>query len=178
MTLADFSLSKGARRTLAPLVRVVCTDEVETLGLTDQVIDQVELTMRSIPSYLRLGLRVGRFFFEWGALVLPSTFGRRFSSLSAEKQLTYFRQWWTNPLFILRQAVKGMKSLIALGYWDLPVVRDRLAYHPERWIAEVAARRLRDYGAEVQRQDAMVLAPDPLIAPQELARKVKHDKAS
>ncbi|MCU1283136.1 MAG: hypothetical protein JWM53_6682, partial [bacterium] len=135
-------------------------------------------TMRSIPSYLRLGLRVGRFFFEWGALFVPSSFGRRFSSLPAPKQEAYFRKWWFNPIFILRQAVKGMKSLIALGYWDLPVVRERLAYHPERWIAEVAARRLRDYLPEIERQDAMVLAPDPLIAPADLARKVKHDKAS
>ena len=50
-------------------------------------------------------------------------------------------------------------------------MRARLAYHPEQWIAEVAARRLRDYAADIRRADEIVLEPDPLIPTDKLKRR-------
>jgi hypothetical protein len=177
-TLADFRLSAGARRTLGPLARIVCTDEIESLGLTCAVLDHYELSLRSFPAYLRLGLVVGCWLFEWVAVLLPSSRGSRFSSLTRAQQDAYFRRWWSHPVFAIRQIAAGMKRLLALAYWDHPTVRARLEYHPERWIAEVAARRLRDYGDEVKRQDQMVLEPNPLVTPRALTRKVNRDQTS
>ena len=97
--LANFKLPGRLRRVLAPLARVVCTDEVERLGLTDAVIDHVELSMRSIPAHLRAGLIAGLSTFEAGAAARPGSLGRTFSRLAPGAQEAYFRSWWSSPVF-------------------------------------------------------------------------------
>jgi hypothetical protein len=154
MTLADFRLPRFMRRMLAPLARVVCTDEAAPL--TDAMLEHVELTMRAFPTFLRIGMIVGAFVFEYGAL-------RPFSSRPRASQEAYFRAWWTSRFAVLRQLAKGLKSVLALAYWEQPSVKARLQYHPEQWIAEVAARRLRDYGADIAAHDRFVVAPNPLV---------------
>jgi hypothetical protein len=159
-TLADFKLPGFMRRTLPPLARIICTDEVEELGLTAQMLDGIELTMRSFPAFLRAGLVVGTFAFEWGALFVAL---RPFSSMSRERQERYFKSWWGSRVGALHQYAKGVKSAIALSYWELPAVKEKLEYHPEQWIAEVAARRLRDYADDIKKYERMILEPDPLV---------------
>jgi hypothetical protein len=168
-TLSDFKMPAFMRRTLAPLARIICTDEVDQLGLTGQTIDGIELTMRSFPTFLRLGLVVGTFAFEWGGLFVSL---RPFSSMSPERQAKYFEKWWSSNVGALHQYAKGVKSAIALSYWELQRVKEKLEYHPEQWIAEVAARRLRDYGDDIRKYERMVLEPDPLV--QIGTKKVKH----
>ncbi len=176
--LADFRIPRALRRVLAPMVRIVCTDEVEKLGLTEAVIDHVELSMRSVPFHIRTSLVAGLTSFELGAAALPSSFGRTFSRLPADKQAAYFHSWWSSPLFLMRQLVKGLKGLIAMGFYEQPAVLSKLEYHPEQWIAEVAARRLRDYADDIAAQDKMVLERDPLVPASTLTRKVRHDQAA
>lgn len=175
--LYDFSLPGRLRRALQPLCRVVLTDEVETLGLTDAVIDHVELMMRALPPHLRVGLVAGLATFAEGARAYPGARGRSYASLPPELQEAYFASWWHSPLFPLKQFAKGIKGLIALSFWELPAVRERMAYHPEQWIAEVAARRLRDYADDIKKHDALVTAPDPLIPATSLTKKVHHEAA-
>src|SRR5205085_7214727 len=62
--LADFTLPKPLRRTLAPLARVVLTEEVETLGLTEAIIDHFELMLRALPVPFRVALCAGLGTFE------------------------------------------------------------------------------------------------------------------
>ena len=176
--LADFRIPRPLRRVLAPMVRSILTDEVEKLGLTEAVIDHVELSMRSIPFHIRSGLVAGLASFELGAAAIPTSFGRTFSRLPRAKQEAYFRSWWSSPLFLMRQFVKGIKGLIAMGFYEQPQVLAKLEYHPEQWIAEVAARRLRDYADDIARQDKMVLERDPLVPASTLTKKVRHEQAA
>jgi hypothetical protein len=178
--LADFKLPRPLRKTLGALARVVCTDEVETLGLTDAVVDGVELHMRSIPALFRAGLVAGLASFEAGAAAWPRALGRPFSRLPADLQEAYFRSWWASPLFPMRQLAKGVKGLLAMSYWEQPEVKRRLEYHPERWIAEVAARRLRDHADDARAHDELVRRPDPLVPAASLTRggKKKVDHAA
>jgi hypothetical protein len=176
--LADFRLPRALRRVLEPMARIVCTDEVDRLGLTQAVVDHVELSLRSIPFHLRTGLVAGITAFELGAMTFPSSFGRPFSRLPEAKQDAYFASWWHSPLFPLRQFTKGIKGLIAMGYFEQPVILNRMEYHPEAWIAEVAARRVRDYSADIAAQDKMVLERDPLVPANSLTKKVRHDQAA
>lgn len=172
-TLADFRLSTRLRRTMAPLVSIICPPDVHSLDLVDAVLDHAELSMRAIPAYLRLGLVAGLTSFELGATAFPSSRGRTFSRLPPDLQEAYFRSWWASPVGALRQFAKGVKGIIAMGYWELPIVRERMAFHPDRWIAEVAKRRLRDYADDIRKADELVTAPDPLIKPAStLLRKV------
>ena len=176
--LADFRLPRALRRTLAAMARVALTEEVERLGLTEAVVDHVELSLRSIPFHLRTGIVAGLSSFEVGAVAFPSSFGRSFSRLPQAKQEAYFRSWWSSPLFLMRQFVKSVKGLIAMGFYEQRAVLDQLEYHPEQWIAEVAARRLRDYAGDIAAQDKMVLERDPLVPASTLTKKVRHDQAA
>jgi hypothetical protein len=172
--LADFKLPARVRAVLVPLARIVCPPDLEELGLTDAVVDHMELMMRAIPTYLRAGLVAGALSFETGAI---ARYGKPFSRLTPEKQEAWFATWWRSPVLAFRQLAKGLKGLLAMGYWEQPQILARMEYHPERWIAEVAARRLNRYAQEIERQDAMVVAPDPLIPSAALSRKVDHDAA-
>ena len=176
--LADFRLPKALRRTVAAMARIALTDEVERLGLTEAVVDHVELSMRSIPFHLRTGVVAGLTSFEAGALALPTSFGRTFSRLPRAKQEAYFASWWHSPIFLMRQFIKSTKGLIAMGFYEQRAVLDALEYHPEQWIAEVAARRLRDYAGDIAAQDKMVHERDPLVPASTLTKKVRHDQAA
>jgi hypothetical protein len=177
-TLADYRMPKWMRRMFAPLVPIICTDEAVELGLVDDVIEQVELSMRAFPPFLRLGLIMGSLLFEFGAVFLPSSRLRTFSRMTRAQQEKYFRRFWHSKFGLFHQLAKGLKAAVSLGYWSLPPVLERMAYHPDRWIAEVAARRVRDYADDIRKHDALVVAPDPLVHPDALAKKVKHAKAS
>ena len=51
---------------------------------------------------------------------------------------------------------------MSLSCYEQPEMMERLGYRPAPWIAEVTQRRLTVYRDDVQRQDAQILAPDPL----------------
>jgi hypothetical protein len=159
---AGFVMPRTTRATLGALAPIVCTDEVTELGLGDAVVDHVALMLRTFPPHLRIMLLVGAFFFEWLPLFLPSSRLRPFSRLPRALKEAWFRRFWDSHIFVVRQLAKGMKSLVALAFWDQRQVLDRLEYHPERWIAEVAARRLRDYADDIRAHDRFVLQPNPL----------------
>lgn len=180
MILADFELPKPVRRTVRTLVPILCPQDVTELGLLDEVVEYFELSMRSLPAYLRAGFVMGLVSFEAGTIALPSSFGRPFSFLPEAKARAYFERWWTSPLGPIRQFAKGLKAFIVMGYWENPVVKQRMEYHPERWIAEVARQRLTSYADEIRAHEDANTAPDPLIAPGTLTRKAKShvDKAS
>jgi hypothetical protein len=161
----------SVRRTLAALLPVITTDEVEELGLTEAVLDEFELSLGVAPAPLRLGVAVGATFFEWSAALVK---GKRFSALPLPVRERWFALWWRSNFPVFRQFAKGVKSLLALAYWDHPTVRARLEYHPEQWIAEVAARRIVSYAADVRQHDRLVTEPAPLLPAVRLLRKVSH----
>lgn len=171
-TLADYTMSRATRDVLRPIARIVCTDEVEALGLTEDVLAHAELTLRSFPPLVRLGLVAGAKLFDASAIAF---YGKRFSRLPRPQQEAWFERWWSSERTVLRQFAKGAKALVSLAYWEHPVVRRRLEYHPERWIAEVAARRLDAFAEDIARHDRLVLEPDPLVPARALARrKAQH----
>jgi hypothetical protein len=177
MTLADYKMSGWMRRVMAKLVPIICTDEASELGLVDEVVDHVELMMRSFPGFLRFSLIAGTAVFELLAMVFPSSLLRPFSRLPRAKQEKYFKMFWDSKFQLFRQLAKGLKAPIAMGYWENPVISKRMGYTPEQWIAEVSARRQRDYAKDIAYQEAMVVAPDPLVPSETLSRKVKNAKA-
>jgi hypothetical protein len=134
------------RRIVEALARVVCTAEIDELGLHRAVADHVALTLGSFPPHLRALVRVLFAVFDLAALPFC---GRRFVRLDVAAQERWFARWWTSGSSTVRQLAKLLKGLVALAYWDQPCVRARLGYHPERHIAEVSARRLRVYHDDI-----------------------------
>ena len=173
-TLAEFRLPTRLRRTLATLAPIVLTDEVETLGLVEEVVDGVELFLRTIPAPLRAGLVTGMWSFEHSARAAPSSFGRGFSSLSPRKAELHFERWWSSK-GPLHQLVRGLKMFLAFSYYEHPKVKAGLGYDPERWIAKVKAERVERFEAELAATEASVVEPDPLVprGPKRLPRAVR-----
>jgi len=174
MKLADYHLPKRLRPAVAQAARVCCPAELEELGLTEHIIDGVEMQLRAFPRGFRLAMTAGIAALEAGAAVAPRTVGRPFSRLSPEEARAWFSSWWDSPVGALRQLARGLKSLIVLMFYASPPMRERLAYHPDRWIAEVARRRLERWGAAIARHEEELVAPDPLLPASRLVPRVRH----
>jgi hypothetical protein len=162
MQLLPNSLPASLRPCVSRLARVVCTSAIDEHGLADAVVDHVALSMRSFPPHIRMALIAGLTALEQGARLHPGARGRSFSASAPAVQDAVFASLWRSPIPLVKQAIKGLKGLVALAYWDHPAVRERLGYAPEVWSAEVNARRLATYGAEIAAHDRFVVAPNPL----------------
>jgi hypothetical protein len=174
MMLADFHFPARLRPALAQAARVLCPEELETLGLVDHVVDYVELQLRAFPRALRVGMVAGLQTLETSAALRPARLGVPFSRLPLDEARAWFRGFWESPVGPLRQLAKALKALVSLAYYDSAPLRERLSYHPDAWIAERARRRLEVFGADIRRHEDALRAPDPLLPAGRLARKVRH----
>lgn len=161
-TLADFTLPRRIRRTLSAAAPIVLTDEVDALGIREEVVDGVELFLRSVPGPVRAAIVAGLYSFEHSARAIPSSLGRGFSELDPEKALAHYERWWHSKLGPLHQLAKAIKMFLAFSYYEHPRVMERLKYDPERWIAKVSQERLDRFADEIAKHEEELLAPDPL----------------
>jgi hypothetical protein len=176
MILADFELPRPLRATMKKFVSVVCPPDVVELGIVDEVVDHFVMSMRTLPTYVRAAMVAGMTSFELAAAVLPSSRGKRFSQLDAARAEKYFVSWWRGPVGAMRQFAFAVKALVVMGYYEHPRVREKLAYRPDAWISERAKQRLAEFGLDIEDHERELVAPDPLIAPATLTRKVVHEQ--
>jgi hypothetical protein len=167
MTIADFHIPRPLRRTLAQAARVACPPDLVELRLEEYVVDYAELQLRAFPLGFRLAMVAGMATLEASAV---ARYGKPFSRLPREQAGRWFELWWDSRFGLFRQLAKSLKALIVLGFYQSPPIRERLSYHPDRWIAEAARRRLQQFGVDIQRHEEELVAPNPLIA----IRKVRH----
>lgn len=169
--LASYRMSRGTRRVLASLVPVICPPECAQLGLAGDVLAGVELSMRSMPRPVRLGLVAGLVAFDLSAIPFRL---RRASSLPAAAAAAHFDRW-RHGLGIQRELAKGVRALLAMSYYDQPAVLDRLGYTAEAWIEKVKERRLASYGVEIAAHEASIFARDPVPLPSEVEAKLSSE---
>jgi hypothetical protein len=170
MILYEFHIPRWLRPALARAVVVTC-DEDAAGALIDQVVDGLGLALRAFPAGVRVGLVAGLTAFELGPVALH---GRRFSHLDDDAARAWFGAWWSSPVMPIGRFARALKSLIALVYYDAQPIRERLAFHPEAWIAKVARRRLEHYARDVEREEKLVRAPDPLVPSAQLKARRTH----
>ena len=175
MTLSDFRLSGRQRRTVRALIQVACPAFVaENPARTEQTLHNLELGLRSLPAHVRLLVRLGLLAFDESARAKPSARGRPFRALPPDQALAHFEMFWRSRFAPLSLFAKNLMSLVALACYEIPDAKDRLEYHPDAWITEVARRRLDTWGAEIRAHEEDLLRPDPLIPTHRLTRKVTH----
>jgi hypothetical protein len=100
--------------------------------------------------------------FEFTSCLHPAHGGRTFTQLPAEQARAWFELWWHSSLVPMREFAKKTKGLIAMCYYEQPIMAEQLDYHPDKWIKMVARRRLKSYGAEIRKKEAEVTVADPL----------------
>ncbi|HVK76442.1 MAG TPA: hypothetical protein VM734_24120 [Kofleriaceae bacterium] len=153
------------RRVLTSLVPVVCPPEAVALGLTEAIVDHVELTMGALPATFRQGLALGLATYDNSARLWPPALGRRASALPLELADRWFLRWEEGFTPIERELAKAVGQLLKLGCYEQPAMQARLGYTPSAWIDEVKQRRLKVYSDDVRKAEAAITAPDPLRPP-------------
>lgn len=161
VNLADYTHPRVVRRTLEAFARIACPSEIEELGLVEAVVDHMELSMRTLPPMVRMGLVTGITSFENAARVWPGNWGQPFSKLPRDKAHKYFLSWRTG-MELQKQFIKGVKGLLCLGYYEMPAVKKQIDFQPEAWIDKVAKRRLKVHSEAIERHQDSLIAPDPL----------------
>jgi hypothetical protein len=167
----SFHFTAGQRRTLHALTHITCPPDVAARRCEDRIIGDVELALGSFPPFMRLGVLASLVILEWFAVLVPASFGRRFSSLPRAGQERYFAACWHHRLALVRQAMKGVKGLIAMAYYELPEVKERLGYRPEPWIASVKAMRVERFSDAIREQEQKLLSRDALVPATRLERR-------
>jgi len=145
------------RAVLRSLVPVICPPEAAPLA--DAIVDHLALTLGASPTALQRGLTAGLTAYDLGALPRHR---RRARSLVGDAAERYFASWEHGPTPLHVQLARGLNQLMSLSCYEQPAMMERLGYRPAPWIVEVTQRRLAVYRDDVRRQDAQILAPDPL----------------
>ena len=145
------------RRLLGSLAALLCPPEVAP-DLIAPVVDDVELSMRAMPADVRAALRAGLLTYDLGAV---ARWGRPAGRLAPDRAARYLDAW-RHGLAVQRELIKAVRSLLCLAYFELPEVKARMGYLPERWIAQVTRHRLATYGDDIARHAGRLFTPEPL----------------
>jgi hypothetical protein len=149
--------SATARAVLRSLVPVICPPEAVELG--DAIVDHMALTLAASPVALQRGFALGLVAYDLGAL---ARYARRARALTGDRAERYYVWWSHGPTPLHVQLARGINQLMSLSCYEQPQMMERLGYRPAPWITEVTQRRLTVYRDDVRRQEAQILAPDPL----------------
>jgi hypothetical protein len=149
--------TETTRKVLRSLVPVICPPEAQPLG--DAIVDHMALTLESSPPMVKRALAAGLITYDLGAL--PRYF-KRAHALSPEKAEAYFRSWEHGPTPIHVQLAQALNQLMSLSCYEQPAMMEAVGYRPAPWIAEVTKKRLTVFADDVRKQDAQILAADPL----------------
>ena len=136
-------MNAASKRTLRSLVPVICPPEAEHLA--EAIVDHMELTLEAFEA--------GLLAYELGAV---ARFGRRAHALTGEKAERYY-QYWEDSQF-----GRAINQIMSLSCYEQPEMMRACGYDPAPWIAEVTKKRLTVYADDVRKQEAQVIAPDPL----------------
>lgn len=144
-------MTEASKRVLRSLVPVICP--AQAAHLADDIVEHMALTLGASGALLGKAFDAGLLAYDLGAL---ARFGRRAHALKAEKAERYY-QYWEHSQF-----GRAINQIMSLACYEQPEMMKACGYEPEPWIAEVTKKRLTVYADDVRKQDAQILAPDPL----------------
>jgi hypothetical protein len=146
-----------ARQVLRSLVPVICPPEA--VPLADAIVDHLALTLGALPYLVQRAFGAGLVAYDLGAL--PRYF-KRAHALTGDRAEAYFASWEHGVTPVHVQFAKAVNQLMSLSCYEQPEISEAVGYLPAPWIEEVRAKRLRVFADDVRKQDAQILAPDPL----------------
>ncbi|HSD31456.1 MAG TPA: hypothetical protein VLB49_06070 [Gemmatimonadales bacterium] len=96
--------------------------------------DTVAAALASRPATLQRQVLLFLRVVEWLPLV---RFGRRFTRLDPARRARVLKSLLDAPLLLVRRGMWGLRTLLLMGYYGRPEVRDEIGYraHPGGWNA-------------------------------------------
>ena len=150
-------MTNTMRAVLKSLVPVICPPEAAPLA--DAIVDHMGLTIGALPPLMAKGLAAGLLTYDLGAV---PRYGRRARSLSPDQAEAYYASWEHGITPIHVQLAKAINQLMSLACYEQPEMMEQLGYRPGPWIEQVTKKRLTVFTDDVKKQEAQILAPDPL----------------
>ena len=144
-------MNAASKRVLHSLVPVICPAEAEPLA--DAIVDHMALTLGASGPMIGKAFDAGLLAYDLGAV---ARYGRRAHALTGDRAERYYQYWENN------QFGRALNQIMNLACYEQPEMMRACGYEPEPWIAEVTKKRLTVYADDVRKQDAQILAPDPL----------------
>ena len=144
-------MNATSKRVLRALVPVICPPEAAHLA--EPIVEHMGLTLAASPPLLQKGFDAGLLAYDIGAV---ARYGRRAHALTGERAERYYR-YWENTQF-----GKAINQLMSLACYEQPEMMQAVGYDVAPWIEQVTKKRLTVYADDVKKQDAQILAPDPL----------------
>jgi hypothetical protein len=146
-----------ARKVLRSLVPVICPPEAHALA--DAIVDHMELTFSATPPLLARGLAAGFATYDLGSL---PRYLRRAHTLPVEKAERYYESWVHGITPVHRQFAQVLNQMMSLSCYEQPQMMEAIGYRVGPWIEEVKKKRLAVFSDDIRKQEARILAPDPL----------------
>lgn len=156
-TTTGYKHTATGRKVLLSLVPVICP--AKWAHLADDIVDHMELTIGASPAVLRKAIGAGFLTYDLGAVPFH---GHRAHKLSPEAAEKYFASWEHGPTPVHTQFARALNQLMSLACYEQPEVMEAAGYKPAGWIEEVKHKRLTVFRDDVRKQEAQILAPDPL----------------
>jgi len=143
-------IGRRVRPILERLAVLVCPPELAELGLTPSLIRDFELHVSCLPPVARRLTAPALRFFDQATRLRPASRGHRFVRLDDGRADAYLRHVLYGRSGPVATAIRLVKGLLVLCYYELPEVKAMLGYDPDSYVAEVTARRLARHGPAIR----------------------------
>lgn len=154
---APYQHGELTRKVLVSLVPVICP--AEAVPYASDIVEHMALTIGAAPRLLQKLIGTGMLAYDLGAVPFHGARAHRLSPDRAEK---YYASWehGLTPLHV--QFARALNQLMSLSCYEQPAMAEHVGYRVAPWIEKVTQKRLTVFRDDVRKQEAQILAPDPL----------------
>lgn len=150
-------MNATSKRVLRSLVPVICPPEAAPLA--DAIVEHMALTIAASGPMLQKGFDAGLLAYDLGAL--PRYF-KRAHALTGERAEAYYTSWEHGLTPAHVQLARAINQIMSLACYEQPEMMRAVGYDVAPWIEEVTKKRLTVFADDIKKQEAQILAPDPL----------------
>ncbi|HLL22751.1 MAG TPA: hypothetical protein VK427_11495, partial [Kofleriaceae bacterium] len=122
------------------------------------------------PAVVQKGFAAGALAYDLGAL---PRYLKRAHKLTGARAERYFTSWEHGLTPVHVQFAHALNQLMSLSCYEQPEMMERVGYRPAPFIADVTQRRLTVYRDDARKQEAQILAPDPLRPGVRVAKRAR-----
>lgn len=150
-------IGRGSRAIVRAMARSLAPRKVKfTFDAGAELTRFVDRFIGFLPRHVALVFPIGLWLINWGGLLFS---GKPLTMMSADEGERYLRKIGGSPVFAVREGVKGLRSIILLGFYSHPEIQKHLGYFPQEWVDQKVAERVTRWGLRVPDLAAIAALP-------------------